>query len=465
MSHDLIYAMIKLLYILFALIIVLPSCAIIGEEPFATKDATPPTGYNPIFVTQTKQYDAANDSIVQLDISGINTQQANLVKISFNAVNLSNTHLTGISSQNMKAMWCEVIDSVNGKGIVLDKYKMYEVTESDANDIAFTIVMDHSGSMGEERAYAVQNAVEKLILEKRDNEQFSLIKFDDDIVTESDLTNSKSELLGSFKKTGLDGFGGMTAVADGIEEGIEQLNDLPNGFEKVVLVFTDGWDNSSKMPEDSVIQIARRNGIRICAVDFGDNINPDYMKKFAYSTFGVYKHIYRTGEFKFVFDDLYNRIKNHYILEYKPQEFGEHKIYIKLCMPNDTVMVAADFNNTPDIGAIGTMAINFNFNKSSIRKESKDDIDQIFFLLKAYPSMKIELRGHTDNKNSSKDPDYNFKLSKKRAESVKAYLVQKGIDANRISTIGLGESRPIASNDTEDGRAMNRRTEFVVLSK
>ena len=79
--------------------------------------------------------------------------------------------------------------------------------------------------------------------------------------------------------------------------------------------------------------------------------------------------------------------------------------------------------------------------------------------MKEVPTLKIELSGHTDN--IGKD-DYNLKLSQNRADAVKNYLVSRG-RPNRIDAVGYGETRPIVSNDTKEGRASNRRTEFEII--
>ena len=100
--------------------------------------------------------------------------------------------------------------------------------------------------------------------------------------------------------------------------------------------------------------------------------------------------------------------------------------------------------------------VNFDFNKSSLRPESYAILDGNIAKLKAN-TKKVTVEGHTDNIGSDA---YNDKLSNKRAKTVSDYFVSKGIDASRLTAVGKGESSPIASNDTEEGRFKNRRVEL-----
>ena len=107
-----------------------------------------------------------------------------------------------------------------------------------------------------------------------------------------------------------------------------------------------------------------------------------------------------------------------------------------------------------------TLDVKFNFDKSTIKDDYSNDIDALSGVMKDYPDLNVVLEGHTDSIGSDA---YNKTLSQERADAVKQYMVKKnGIDANRIKAIGYGEERPIASNDTEEGRAQNRRVEATV---
>jgi OOP family OmpA-OmpF porin len=102
--------------------------------------------------------------------------------------------------------------------------------------------------------------------------------------------------------------------------------------------------------------------------------------------------------------------------------------------------------------------INFDTGKSSIRDESRPVIEQVVQMMKDNPELKLSVEGHTDNVGS---PASNKTLSEQRAKSVVSALVGEGISAERLSSSGYGQDKPIDDNNTEEGRARNRRVELV----
>lgn len=107
-------------------------------------------------------------------------------------------------------------------------------------------------------------------------------------------------------------------------------------------------------------------------------------------------------------------------------------------------------------------SVNFVFNKDQLTVPAQETLDEVAAALVGQPSLNVEIVGHTDSVGSAA---FNRSLSERRASSVRRYLVGKGVREANLHASGAGESRPIASNDTEDGRAQNRRVEFVVLNK
>jgi outer membrane protein OmpA-like peptidoglycan-associated protein/tetratricopeptide (TPR) repeat protein len=106
--------------------------------------------------------------------------------------------------------------------------------------------------------------------------------------------------------------------------------------------------------------------------------------------------------------------------------------------------------------------IYFDFNSFELGRESKIVIEEFADFLFDNPSMKVSIEGHTDNIGNE---GFNLILSEKRAKSVYDHLISQGISTGQIDYRGFGQSKPIASNATDEGRAMNRRTEFVIIEK
>jgi OOP family OmpA-OmpF porin len=106
-----------------------------------------------------------------------------------------------------------------------------------------------------------------------------------------------------------------------------------------------------------------------------------------------------------------------------------------------------------------TLNVKFDFDKSIIKKNYYQDIDNLAQVMKDYPDLNIVIEGHTDSVGTAA---YNKKLSQQRAEAVKKYMVENGIDTNRLKAQGFGKNKPIASNKTKEGRQKNRRVEAAV---
>lgn len=105
--------------------------------------------------------------------------------------------------------------------------------------------------------------------------------------------------------------------------------------------------------------------------------------------------------------------------------------------------------------------VNFETGSDQLTANSRYELDNLVEVMKANAQMSIEISGHTDNTG---EPTENQTLSEARANAVYNYLTQNGVRASRLTAIGYGQTRPVDSNETEEGRAMNRRTEFKIVS-
>lgn len=104
------------------------------------------------------------------------------------------------------------------------------------------------------------------------------------------------------------------------------------------------------------------------------------------------------------------------------------------------------------------MGVKFEYKKWNIQPQFNSNLDNVVKILEKYPELKIRIEGHTDDIGPM---EYNLRLSERRAQSIKDYLIEMGINQSRITTDGLGYTQPIAGNDTEEGRALNRRAEII----
>ena len=134
-------------------------------------------------------------------------------------------------------------------------------------------------------------------------------------------------------------------------------------------------------------------------------------------------------------------------------------------LPEEIRSDSANYLATVDVvelapgDAVVLQNIQFEYNSAALTEDSEAGILMLFEFLQRNPQLKVELAGHTDNVGSD---NYNLKLSSERAEVVKQALVDKGIDATRLTAKGYGATQPLVPNDSEEHRATNRRTEMIV---
>lgn len=132
--------------------------------------------------------------------------------------------------------------------------------------------------------------------------------------------------------------------------------------------------------------------------------------------------------------------------------------YLDKC-PDTPIELKVDKDGCP-IKVTINLNVLFDFNKSDLKPQYHEEIKRVADYMKAYPWEKATLEGHTDSKGADA---YNEKLSQRRVDAIKNYLVEKfGISADRLTAVGYGESKPIATNDTEEGRQLNRRVQAVM---
>ena len=143
------------------------------------------------------------------------------------------------------------------------------------------------------------------------------------------------------------------------------------------------------------------------------------------------------------------------------------KVVEVICVDDDGDLICAELDKCPGtpkgakvnkFGCWVLANVHFDFDVSIIKPEHYRFLDEVAEVFNMNPGLNVQVQGNTDNIGTEK---YNMKLSLERAKSVMRYLVNKGVAANRLSIRGFGFSRPVATNDTDEGRALNRRVEMT----
>jgi OOP family OmpA-OmpF porin len=245
----------------------------------------------------------------------------------------------------------------------------------------------------------------------------------------------------------------ITAAAGGLKSSQGQV---------AVIIVSDG-ENMDQAPVNAAKALKGEFGDRLCiyTVLVGDNPAGEALMK-QVAAAGECGVSASADGFKDS-GDMGDFVKSVFLAKAAPMVVGAPKP-----MDSDGDGVTDDLDqcpNTPkgatvDARGCWTYAakVMYDFNSATIKSEAYPMLEEAVLILKENPEMKVEIDGHTDNKGSAA---YNMTLSERRAKSVKKYFVDKGVEAERLTTKGFGFTKPAASNDTKEGRAKNRRVELT----
>ncbi|MBN2683602.1 MAG: OmpA family protein [Bacteroidales bacterium] len=389
-----------------------------------------------------------------------------------------------------KTYFKSIAETVDGLSTEIE-YEVKEVRESpQLYDVALTL--DYSGSMTNTNP-VLEDATAMFISMKFDGDKYSLIKFDHRLAEACELTNSKTLLSKKSNFKGLDTLGGSTALYAAIGKGINSLENAEN--QKVVMLFTDGFENSSfgylgqyTATINQVVKESREKGTKLILVGYG-TVNYRLLKELSYYTNGSFYYLDNAQQIYEVYKEMQHNFRTYYEIIIKPvKKSGEHLISLNYFNTKDTSITqrpyfigdVGDFmaleidtasywynaqmiNNNYYIATAPQALVNFDLDKSEVKNQYYQSLQNIVKYMKANPRSIIKIYGHTDTRGSE---NYNMELSKRRAEAVKRFLISKGISVNRIESVPMGKKLPVYQDDKiEFFAAQNRRVEFVIWDK
>ena len=366
--------------------------------------------------------------------------------------------------------WRELHDSCGGVAHSITDYTVEEVSEESRLPYAIAIALDHSNSMGVGRVRVLRRAVGLFLrgISPRDN--VAIHSFTESVHREVKLTGSKKEWVLGFDTADMRTYGGGTNLYDAAVRSIQELGGAPEGSRKILILFTDGGDYGSSATLEQTWRFARKNNVAIYTIAYGP-ADREVLSNLATYTGGRMYRIYSSREFLPVFIDLYRRLTRYYRITYRPPECASlHTARATLALPElgierlfgEGIYDRSVLTPFDSVGSIAFVAIEFDYDRATIRPESDSKIAEVVDILRRYPTMRLEIRGHTDDVG---EEEYNQELSERRAAAVADRIVAAGIDRDRLKVEGFGESRPLVPNDSDENRRKNRRTEFVVLKR
>lgn len=354
----------------------------------------------------------------------------------------------------------------NLRNVEIDSFKVREFGAGDSIPYNIVLNVDYSGSMGPVMD-AIFQGTELFVSMKLDYDKIGIASFNHKLDIKVPMSSSKSDILTMYRAKRQTGYGRFSGVYEAVWNSLAIFNDTPSEVPRVLVMFTDGDDNYSKKELGDLIEKAKAMNVHVFCVAFGYS-KDDKLSQLASFTGGKFYKFYTKEELIAIFRDIYMSLRYYYLVTYTPPKYwGYHKVYAYLNAPGraDSLIAEGEYDTSDlwkDVGDEFVRPILFDFNKSELKAESSVIIDEIVDAMLSRPRLKLEVQGHTDNVGGD---EYNQKLSEARAASVYDALARRGIDPSRLRYIGFGMSKPIASNDTEEGRAKNRRTQFVVLAK
>ncbi len=345
-------------------------------------------------------------------------------------------------------------------------FQVREFGERDSIPTNIALAIDCSGSMKGAKE-TIDLGTELFIEMKRNCDNISLTAYHKEIRTVFPLSSDTGTMLREFREYKKYSQGLFTATYDGILKTLQTLKDVPLDQPKVCVVFSDGDENLSTVKIGDIFEYATKHNISIYCVGFG-YAQDEPLQDLSLYTGGKYYRAYTKKDLLSIFLDIYRSLRNYYLVTYTPPRYeGLHTVDLTVRVPGrDTMIARGVYDKTPltpmDPRDEFSKLILFAFNKSDIDTASYYILDELSDAMERFERVVLEVQGHTDNVGTE---EYNQTLSQARAESVKSALVNRGVDATRLRTRGMGFMMPVVPNDTEENRAKNRRTVFRILRK
>jgi outer membrane protein OmpA-like peptidoglycan-associated protein len=399
-----------------------------------------------------------NEEDITITISKVNVSDFPKIKIFFEAYKQNGKPVDEIKPNEVKLF------ERGEEKKVLDIKK---IKTKENSNVDFVFIMDKTATMKLKLNQIKNNIVNFADALKKANINYrlGLITFSD-IVEKIYQPTADVNLFKEQLNTVYAELGGDTKenALEAIEAAVKKIKYREEA-NKIAMIITDApyhqaheeGNGTTNQTTESITKLLQNNSVRLFS------LVPERLKQYRDISYQSRGSVYDIkSDFSQTLTFFTGQISNIFTLTYSTaQQAIPDSIEIALFEPNTKKWVKRNVA----IAALGRKLIieNLLFKSASVAlSDSIPELDLIADFMKVKPEMKVIVEGHTDNIGPA---IANYKLSVKRAEAVKQYLVRRGVVADRIRTKGYGEKKPIATNFIETGRRLNRRTELVIVSE
>ena len=342
-----------------------------------------------------------------------------------------------------------------------------KMSSSNSLPVDIVFVIDQTGSMRQEVNEVKANIFEftSRLASRGVDYRLGLITFSDRIERRKEFTEDVNAFIGHIDNITIGGGGDSPENA---LEGLAEATTLKfrQSAQKIFILVTDATyhqkgdrgDGRTDFTTESMAAFLKKNVVRLFA------ITPGKIAEYRVLTSATRgKQFDIVQDFSSILDEFSESITNLYAVKYLIKaDVPPEKIVLEIRNNQNEVVVKQDVAVLEVDKKFILENILFDFNRATFDQSFVTELLNILNMLRTYPGMHVEIRGHTDFLGSD---EYNFALSDARARAVKKYFVDRGIAATRLATRGMGKSHPVAPNDSEIGRRLNRRTEIIITQK
>ncbi len=395
------------------------------------------------------------DSSVELSVRNIDITKFPRVGIVFDVFNSDHAFVQGIRKSDIL---------ITENGVPQDVQSLSLITSQNRVPIDFVFLIDQTGSMGGHIDAVKQNIDDftTRLAAKGIDYRLGLVVFDDRVASRHWLTDNLDEFKGWISEITAEGGGDVAENALEALRAATGMNFRSSANRCIVLItdapFHQYGSGRTMYTARTMRAVLNRYEMRTFCITSPEDKDYNIL---ADGTGGQVFDINRP--FAEILNRFVSTMTSLYTATYQSNaDVIPDSIDVEISLKGTRLRSHKKFA-VLDIGRkLIVDNVLFATNQYTLKSQSFPELDYLVRLMKARPTLKVKIEGHTDNVGSD---EFNMKLSYQRAEAVREYMVKHGIARERLYTLGYGSTRPTATNDTEEGRRLNRRTEFIIVQK